>query len=584
MPPHFGYSKAVHIAPIDGLRALAVIAVIFYHLGFTWIPGGFLGVDVFFVISGYVITRLLLDSILSANGLDVRKFYMARIRRLLPGLLLMSIITSVAIALFAPDAIHRFIQDLPFVLTGTNNWHLVALHQDYFQAVGRPPLLQHTWSLAVESQFYLIWPLILYFVWRRFGQRSVRRAAVIIALISGTALLLFSISADRAGTGRISHVYFGTDTHSIGLFLGAALAVSWIPRNLSADVTERAKDFIDLIGVLGLIGIILTFLFITESNATLYRIAFPIAGLFSCMMIISIVHPASRFSKIFSFYPLLWIGQRSYGIYLWHWIIFQVTRPGIDLAGKPWALDAARILLVLFFADFSLRYVEEPFRTGTVQNWFRGMRYRVPEIKRKQRALIGASLVTVLAVTSSSVALALYRNSRLVIIPKEDISLQQTIISPTNEGIWLTGDSVILGIKTKLAAQEPISLVNAKVGRQIDELIKAVKLDGTKVPHSKIVLDVGNNNIISRDQMVELMELIKNQPKIVIVNTAVPRVWKDKNNEIIASVVSNYPNVKLIDWNSLSKGHPEFFAPDGVHLIENGSDVYVAAILEALNN
>jgi hypothetical protein len=316
--------------------------------------------------------------------------------------------------------------------------------------------------------------------------------------------------------------------------LGSALAVSWIPRNLSADVTERAKDFIDLIGVLGLIGIILTFLFITESNATLYRIAFPIAGLFSCMMIISIVHPASRFSKIFSFYPLLWIGQRSYGIYLWHWIIFQITRPGIDLAGKPWALDAARILLVLFFADFSLRYVEEPFRTGTVQNWFRGMRYRVPEIKRKQRALIGASLVTVLAVTSSSVALALYRNSRLVIIPKEDISLQQTIISPTNEGIWLTGDSVILGIKTKLAAQEPISLVNAKVGRQIDDLIKAVKLDGPKVPHSKIVLDVGNNNIITRDQMVELMELIKNQPKIVIVNTAVPRVWKDKNNEIIA--------------------------------------------------
>ena len=171
MPPHFGYSKAVHIAPIDGLRALAVIAVIFYHLGFTWIPGGFLGVDVFFVISGYVITRLLLDSILSANGLDVRKFYMARIRRLLPGLLLMSIITSVAIALFAPDAIHRFIQDLPFVLTGTNNWHLVSIHQDYFQAVGRPPLLQHTWSLAVEFQFYLIWPLILYFVWRRFGTR-----------------------------------------------------------------------------------------------------------------------------------------------------------------------------------------------------------------------------------------------------------------------------------------------------------------------------------------------------------------------------------------------------------------------------
>ena len=579
-----GLANEVHIAPIDGLRALAVFAVLFYHLGFKWIPGGFLGVDIFFVISGYVITRLLLDSIYISNGLDIREFYFARVRRLFPGLVLLSFVTLIAIALFAPDGIHRFIQDLPFVLTGTNNWHLVALHQDYFQIVGRPPLLQHTWSLAVETQFYLIWPLILYFVWRRFGKKSVRRAAVLISLFSGTALLLFSINADRASSGRISHVYFGTDTHSIGLFLGAALAVSWIPRNLTTNITQRAQDFIDLIGVIGLIGIVLCFLFISESNATLYRIAFPLAGLLSCAMIISIVHPASRFSKIFSFYPLIWIGQRSYGIYLWHWVIFQITRPGIDLAGKPWALDAARILLVLFFADFSLRYIEDPFRKGVIQNWIRGMRYRSAVVRKQERIYLALGLVLTIAITSASVATGLYKNNRLVIIPKEDIALKETIISATNEGVWLTGDSVILGVEHKLSLQEPISLVNAKVGRQIDDLIKAIKLDGPKVPHSKIVLDVGNNNIITKDQMISLMELIKNQPKIVVVNTAVPRVWRDKNNQIIAEVAANYPNVKLIDWNEISKNHPEFFAPDGVHLIENGSDVYVAAILEALKN
>jgi peptidoglycan/LPS O-acetylase OafA/YrhL len=584
MPPQPGLAKAVHIAPIDGLRALAVAAVLFYHLGFNWIPGGFLGVDVFFVISGYVITRLLLDSIYSANGLDVRQFYAARIRRLLPGLLLLIFLTSIAIALFAPDAIHRFIVDTPFVLTGTNNWHLVSLHQDYFQIVGRPPLLQHTWSLAVESQFYLLWPLLLYFVWRRFGKRSVRRAAILVSAISGSALLALSISADQLNTGRISHVYFGTDTHSIGLFLGSALAVSWIPRNLTSEISERAQDFIDFIGVIGLLGIIIAFLFISENNATLYRIAFPLVGFLSCMMIMSIVHPASRFSRIFTFYPLIWIGQRSYGIYLWHWVIFQITRPGIDLAGKPWALNCARILVVLFFADFSLRYIEEPFRKGLVQDWLRGMRYRSIRVRKNQRIFVGVVLALITLISSSSVALGVYRNSRLVIIPKEDISLKQTIISTTNEGIWLTGDSVILGIKTKLADNQPIALVNAKVGRQIDDLIKAVKEDGPKVPHSKIVLDVGNNNVITKDQMVNLMELIKNQPKIILVNTAVPRVWKDKNNQIISEVVANYPNARLVDWNELSKNHPEFFAPDGVHLVENGSDVYVAAILEALKN
>ena len=149
-------------------------------------------------------------------------------------------------------------------------------------------------------------------------------------------------------------------------------------------------------------------------------------------------------------------------------------------------------------------------------------------------------------------AVAWYRNNHLVIIPKEEISLKQTIVSAANEGIWLTGDSVILGVKTKLSVQEPIALVNAKVGRQIDDLIKAVREDGPKVPHSKIVFDVGNNNVITREQMVNLMELVKNQPEIVVVNTAVPRAWRDKNNQIISEVVSNYPNAKLINWNDLS--------------------------------
>jgi peptidoglycan/LPS O-acetylase OafA/YrhL len=179
--------SSTHIPAIDGLRALAVFAVVLYHLGIDWIPGGFLGVDLFFVISGYVITRLILDSIESANGLDLKEFYAARVRRLLPGLVILIIVTSVFIAFFAPDAIRRFITDVPFVLTGTNNWQLVAVNQDYFQAIGRPPLLQHTWSLAVEFQFYLIWPIILLFIWRRFGKRVVRRVALVIATFSGTA-------------------------------------------------------------------------------------------------------------------------------------------------------------------------------------------------------------------------------------------------------------------------------------------------------------------------------------------------------------------------------------------------------------
>ncbi len=183
-----------YIPAIDGLRALAVIAVMFYHLGFSWIPGGFLGVDLFFVISGYVITRLLLDSIAQSGGLDLRGFYLARARRLLPALLFTVVTTTIAIGIWAPDTIKRFITDLPFALTGTMNWWLVARQQDYFESIGRPPLLQHTWSLAVETQFYLVWPLILYFILKRLGKNRIPFAALMIAAASGITLLIVSLS------------------------------------------------------------------------------------------------------------------------------------------------------------------------------------------------------------------------------------------------------------------------------------------------------------------------------------------------------------------------------------------------------
>lgn len=575
--------STTHIPAIDGLRALAVVAVVLYHLGIDWIPGGFLGVDLFFVISGYVITRLILDSIESANGLDIREFYAARVRRLLPGLLVLLIVTCVLMALFAPDSIRRFLSDIPFVLSGTNNWHLVALHQDYFQAIGRPPLLQHTWSLAVEFQFYLIWPIILLFIWRRFGKRVVRRAALLIATFSGTALFLFSLQADNATAGRISHIYFGTDTHSLGLFLGSALAVSWIPRNLTKDISQRAQDFIDGIGVIGFIGLLCIFLFIDETNATLYQIAFPLAGIFGCATIVSLVHPASRFSPILSNRVFIWVGQRSYGIYLWHWVIFQITRPGADLTGSLFALNVARVLVVLILADISLRAIEIPIRRGVVQNWFRGMKYRTKIMQKRQRIFVAGVCVVTTLITGSSIGVAWQRDQSIVVEIKPELELPQIVNSPDKPGLWVTGDSVILGIRNKLAANEDIALINARVGRQIQELIKAVEADKPKVSNSIVVLNVGNNNSVSREDMTALMELLKNQPKIIVINTSVPRTWRDGNNKIIGEVVSNYPNATLIRWDQIAENHPEFFAPDGVHLVEAGSDVYVAAILDALN-
>lgn len=581
-----GSNRYIH--SVDGLRAVAVIAVLLYHLGIGWIPGGFLGVDLFFVISGYVITGLILDSIERSGGLDLRAFYISRIRRLVPALVAMVFFTTLFIGVYAPETVRRFLADLPYVFTGTMNWALVNREQDYFESVGRPPLLQHTWSLAVEAQFYLIWPLVLLFVLRFFGKRNISFVALAIALASGVALFIYSIQIDIKESA-VSHVYFGTDTHSIGLFLGSALAVSWKPQNLTKEITKRAQDFVDLIGVFGFLGLLSTFLFINESDPTLYRIAFPLSALFGCATLISVVHPASRFAPILSTKPMIWIGERSYGIYLWHWIVFQLTRPTLDLVGDDWALYSLRVLIVFALADISLRYVEVPIRRGYFELWFRGMKYRTRSVQLRQKITTVLAVVVALSAASVISINAIERADRIAAAEKaaqelvtNDGSIDGVVTASTTPGLWVTGDSVILGIRNVLASYEKIELINARVGRQIGELIEVAETDHKFVTDSPVVLNMGNNNKLVESDVIKLMEIVKNQPKIIVVNTAVPRGWRDENNALISKVVSRYPNTEIVDWARISENHPEYFASDGVHLNPPGVNAYVSAILEVL--
>jgi peptidoglycan/LPS O-acetylase OafA/YrhL len=574
-----------YIPAIDGLRAVAVIAVILYHLGFTWIPGGFLGVDLFFVISGYVITRLILDSIQRSGGLDLRAFYMARLRRLLPPLVFIIITTTVVVGLWAPDTMRRFLTDTPFALFGGMNWWLVFRHVDYFEAIGRPPLLQHTWSLGVEAQFYLVWPLILLLVLRYFGKNKIPGAALIIAAFSGIALLVVSYQLDAANASQVSHVYFGTDTHSIGLFLGAALAVRWIPQNLQETVTRKAQDFIDGIGIIGFLGILSAFLFIDENDPTLYKLAFPLAGVCGCAILTSIVHPASRFAPILSSKVFVWIGERSYAIYLWHWVVFQVTRPEFDLEGSDWALYALRVLIVFALADISLRLVELPVRTGLIDYWFKGMKYRTKRVQLRQKAAVVLLVLSIAGVTTSIATTAIAEGDRQLAQIKEQ--LQPNVELPTNSApvkdgqLWVTGDSVILGIRFELDSRQKIGLMNARVGRQAAELLDVIVNDKENMPNSTVVLNLGNNNKLTEMQVDSIFRELKDQPRVVVVNTAVPRTWRDENNALIAKYAAMY-GAAVVDWASISNGRADFFAPDGVHLVPAGVRAYVDAITAKL--
>ena len=570
-----------HVPAIDGLRAVAVIAVILYHLDFSWIPGGFLGVDLFFVISGYVITRLLLDSIQRSGGLDLRAFYAARFRRLIPPLLFMIFVTTIIVGFWAPDTMRRFLIDTPFAIFGAMNWWLIFRETDYFESIGRPALLQHTWSLGVEAQFYVVWPLILLLVLRYFGKKRIPFAALLIAVTSGITLLIVSLQVDGSDASKVSHVYFGTDTHSIGLFLGAALAVSWIPQNLQETVSRRAQDFIDGIGIFGFLGIIAAFLFIDASDPTLYKIAFPLAGIFGVAILVSIVHPASRFAPILSSRPFIWIGERSYAIYLWHWVIFQITRPEYDLEGSTWALYALRVLLVFALADISLRLVELPVRTGLIDYWFKGMKYRTKRVQIRQKITVFLA-VTLIATSTSAVAV------RAVAIGDKQLNeikqqIEQPFIPPALDegGLWVTGDSVILGIRSELGLVENIGLINARVGRQASELLEEIRRDKEKMSEATVIFNLGNNNKLTEEQVSLIFQELADQPRIIVVNAAVPRAWLEENNALIKKYADLY-SANLVDWASISEAHPEYFAPDGVHLVPAGVRAYVDAISKVL--
>jgi hypothetical protein len=305
---------------------------------------------------------------------------------------------------------------------------------------------------------------------------------------------------------------------------------------------------------------------------------------------------------------MVWIGQRSYGIYLWHWVIFQVTRPNVDLAGASWAINCARILIVLALADISLRWVEIPIRRGQLSNWIRGIKYRSVTKRRRQKTFIALCVLALaLGTTGASwAALNEAKNAERVISSVSDSSTtppaRTTPIStstpipaestpgasatPTPQevpGLWVTGDSVILGIRDKLASHFPIALINARVGRQIGELIQVVTNDRVNLPHATVIFDLGNNNHLVESDVRTLFELLKDQPRMIVVDTAVPRSWRDDNNRIIRKVIADYPEAQLVDWATISQNHPEYFAPDGVHLDDAGSTVYVDAILEALS-
>lgn len=351
---------------LDGLRTLAVLAVVAYHLGFGWAQGGLLGVAVFFTLSGYLITDLLLTQYETRGRIDLGRFWTARARRLLPALYAMLLVVSIWV--WADDRAQlATVRGQVFAgLLYISNWWQSFQHISYFARFGPPSPLNHLWSLAVEEQFYLIWPLLLILGLRYVKERPrsgpfrprLARLTLLLGVVSAIEMaLLFHPGFDP------SRVYYGTDTRAFGLLFGAALACVWPSRKLSSQVGRHAGGVMDVVGTIGLIGIVLMIWRTTEYSQFLYRGGFVLLSLFTVMAIAGLTHPAAKLSAVMGGGPMRWLGVRSYGIYLWHAPIIALTTPNANHGVQLWRA-ALQVAASIGIAALSWKYLEDPIRHG----------------------------------------------------------------------------------------------------------------------------------------------------------------------------------------------------------------------------
>ena len=371
---------------LDGLRALAVVAVLLYHAGLASVPGGFLGVEVFFVISGYLITALLVAEWRRRGRIDLAAFWMRRARRLLPALYLVVLATLAYAVVFLPGEVAGLRGDALSAFGYVTNWYLIFGNESYFEAMGRPSLLRHLWSLAVEEQFYLLWPPVvaagISLGARRWRLRRLMFASLAVA--GASALLMAALYAPEIDPSRI---YYGTDTRATGLLFGAALAFVWRPgertsREASARLSRRGSRpaarfrrrwgwlrpaLLDAAGLAALGGLAAFCLRLDEFQPLLYTGGFAAVGLTTAALVAVVAHPHSKVGTVLlGWRPLRWVGERSYGIYLWHWPVFMVTRPGLDVPLDGAKLLALRLAVTVLLAHLSYRYVEQPVRHGAL--------------------------------------------------------------------------------------------------------------------------------------------------------------------------------------------------------------------------
>ncbi|MBS0472495.1 MAG: acyltransferase family protein [Proteobacteria bacterium] len=588
-------SSHARLTGLDGLRAVAVLAVMLFHADLSFARGGYLGVDLFFVISGFLITGLLAGESSATGRLDLKAFYWRRAKRLLPASWTMTVVAIIAAAAFAPDALPRLRWDALASLFYVTNWELIGAGKSYFDFIGRQPLLLHLWSLAIEEQFYLLWAPVLLFCLPRFRPQTIAGGALVAAAAGAGWMALSAARMGYPETGDPTRLYFGTDTHGFGLLIGAALGLLWQPARIKTRLSLPDQEGVFIAGGLALIASLASFYFLDEAKTWLYPWGFLLSAAISAGLIVAATHPGAGFGRFLDNAPMRWIGERSYGLYLWHWPIYMLTRPGLDLDWSSENVLALRLGLTFLISGLSYLFIEMPIRQGALERlyktWREGSAFNWRPVAGGMAALAaGVAAVLVLAMAKSDVAppadvvQALAADTAAKPVPIQTMTASAAAAAPemVSGDVTAVGDSVLLGSSGVLTATIPGAKVYAHMGWQASNVLDQLRqLHDAGQITPIVIIHLGTNGFVLESQLRQMLELVKDAKRVVLVNTHVPRRWMDLNNEMMARVVSAYPNAVLADWAATSDQQADFFISDGIHLTGPGKRAFISAIIRA---